>query len=69
MSDNKSQGVITQARSYLSESVDELKKVTRPSLAEAKQATFVTIALVVLVALIIALFDLLFSQLMKFLVY
>ena len=60
-----SQGVVAKGSSYFSEAVDELKKVSKPTAAEARQATLVTIALVLFVALVVALFDFLFSQLMN----
>lgn len=62
-------GLIGQAQGYFSESVDEFKKISRPTAAEARQATIVTVALVIFVALTVALFDLLFSQLMKVVIY
>ena len=67
MSEEKS-GLIAKSSGYFSQSVDELKKVTRPTAVEARQATLVTVALVIFVALTVALFDLLFSQLMKLVV-
>ena len=69
-SDSSGSGnVVGNAGSYLSESIDELKKVTKPTMAEAKQATLVTVALVVVVAIIISLLDLAFSQLMKVIIF
>jgi len=62
-------GVITQSKNYFSESVDEFKKVTRPTPAEARQATLVTVVLVIFVALTIALFDLVFTQLMEAVIF
>lgn len=62
-------GVITQSKNYFSESIEEFKKVTRPTPAEARQATLVTIVLVVFVALTIALFDLVFTKLMEVIIY
>ena len=62
-------GVVTQSRNYFSESVEEFKKVARPTPAEARQATLVTIVLVVFVALTISLFDFVFTQLMQAVIY
>jgi preprotein translocase subunit SecE len=64
-----SNGFVGKAQEYVTESVDELKKVTKPTFAEAKQATIVTVLLVVAVAIIISIFDLAFSQLMKVFIY
>lgn len=58
-------GIVSKAQNYFSECVDELRKVARPTMSEARQATLVTVALMIFVALTIALFDLLFKQLMK----
>lgn len=67
--DSNSGGFISQTQNYFSECVEEFKKVARPTPAEARQATLVTVALVVFVALTIALFDLIFVQLMKAVIF
>lgn len=60
--------VLVKGRGYFSQSVDELKKVSKPTKQEATQATLVAVALVIFVALVIAVFDLLFGQLMNVIV-
>lgn len=53
-----------RASEYLSGSVDELKKVSSPTRQETTQATIVTIVIVMGLALIVALMDLIFRQIM-----
>lgn len=62
-------GAISSARNYFTESVEEFRKISSPTPAEARQATLVTVALVVFVALTVALFDFLFSKLMEIVIY
>ena len=56
---------IQKSRQYLVDSVDELRKVSAPTRQEAIQATVVTTFIVVLVAVVIALMDLVFGQIMS----
>lgn len=49
---------LAQAREYTSEVVEELKKVTWPDRAQLRNATFVVILFVVVIAIIIWLMDL-----------
>ena len=60
---------MSKAGDYISESIEELNKVSKPTLGEARQATLVTVALVIFVALVVALFDLIFTQLMNFVTF
>ena len=56
---------IARASQYLSDSVDELKKVSSPTRQETIQATIVTVLIIVFLAVTISLMDLVFQQLMK----
>jgi len=48
---------LTKARAFTGEVVEELKKVTWPDAAQLRNATFVIIVFVIIVALIIWLMD------------
>lgn len=49
---------LAQAREYTSEVVEEMKKVTWPDRAQLRNATFVVILFVIVIAIIIWLMDL-----------
>ena len=51
--------------SYLGDSINELKKVTFPTRAETRQATLVTLFIVMFVSLCLFLLDQVFFHLMK----
>lgn len=57
-------GKFSPAR-YVRESIEELKKITPPTRAEAFQATVVTAVIVVFISVVVALMDLLFGRLMS----
>jgi len=57
--------LITQGRTYLSEAVDEIKKVSTPTRQETVQATLVTIVIMLFIAFCLFILDLIFSNLMK----
>lgn len=63
--DIERQSAIEQGRSFLSESVDELKKVTTPTRAETIQATIVTLVIMFFVAICLFIMDWLFNGLTK----
>lgn len=48
---------LTRARAFTGEVIDEIKKVTWPDSAQLRNATFVIIVFVIIVALIIWLMD------------
>jgi preprotein translocase SecE subunit len=50
--------IITRTRDFTAEVVDELKKVTWPDASQLKQATFIVIVFVFIVAAIIWIMDL-----------
>ncbi len=50
---------------YLSESVDELKKVSKPTRQETMQYTLVSIVIICFIAICIMLLDLVFDQIMR----
>ena len=54
----KKPGLVTRTRSFITETVDELKKVTWPDFPQLKNATLVIIVFVIIVALIIWVMDL-----------
>ena len=56
---------VARASEYLSSSVEELKKVSSPTRQETIQATIVTVIIVMGLALIVALMDLIFRQIMS----
>jgi preprotein translocase subunit SecE len=56
-----------RGREFLSESLFELRKVVWPSRQETMKVTGVVMAVVVVISLILALFDLIISQLIKLL--
>ena len=66
MSDNtaEAQG-ITKATSFLRESVEELKKVQKPTRQETIQATVVTLGIMVFISLVLALFDFVFRKVVE----
>jgi len=54
--------IFSKSKGFISESYEELKKVSTPSMAETKKSTLITIAIVIAVAVIIFLMDLIFSR-------
>jgi preprotein translocase subunit SecE len=58
-----------RGRSFLSESLFELRKVVWPSRQDAMRTTGVVLVVVVVVSLILALFDKIIAQLIKLLLY
>lgn len=67
MASNKgtpSASFITKGTSFVSDSVDELKKVTSPTRQETIQATMVTMIIVFVVAISLFILDLIFGKLM-----
>ena len=55
---------VTRGKRFLSESVEELKKVSFPTRQETMQATFVTILIVVFMAFCLFVLDQIFHTLM-----
>jgi preprotein translocase SecE subunit len=62
--EGKAGGVVTRKKGFLSESIEELRKVTSPTRQETIQATIVTLILIVFFALILAVFDFVFRGIM-----
>lgn len=60
--------VISQGVTFVRESIGELKKVSHPTRQETMQATFVTIFILLFVAICLFLFDLLLGGVMKALI-
>ena len=58
-------GLVGQTSEFIDGCKVELKKVSRPTRQEAMQATMVTIVMVAVVSGTLALFDVIFGQLMK----
>lgn len=54
--------IFSKSKTFLSDSCEELKKVSTPTMAETKRITFVTIAIVIFIAVVIFLVDLVFSN-------
>lgn len=52
---------ITRGSRYVSESIDELKKIHAPTRAEAVQATLVTMVIVIFIAVVVSVMDLVFG--------
>jgi preprotein translocase subunit SecE len=59
---------IVKGRSYLSESIAELKKVSYPTRQQTMQATLVTLVIVIFVAICLFLLDVIFGKLMEALI-
>ncbi len=57
--------IFARSSQYLSDSVDELKKVSSPTRQETVQATIVTALIILVLALIISGMDLIFRQIMS----
>ena len=55
---------IASGAAFFKECRDELRKVVKPTKQETIQATTVTLFIIVVVSLILALFDVIFSKLM-----
>lgn len=53
---------VAQSRSFVTESIAELKKITRPTRQETMQAAIVTLVIMFFMALCLFLLDLLFSK-------
>jgi len=62
--EEKPESTIAQGRLFLSESVEELKKVTYPTRAETIQATLITLVIMSFIAVCLFLMDLLFNTVM-----
>lgn len=60
----KSESLISQASGYLSESVEELKKVQSPTRQEAIKLTGVVLMIIVFISLCLFVMDLAFNWLM-----
>ena len=68
MTESKADGspsYLSRARSYFSESVGELSKVSKPTKQETTQATIGTLVFVVILALFLLLLDMIFNQFMS----
>ena len=55
---------ISDVPKFFNETVDELKKISPPTRAEAMQATIVTIFILVFISAVVALMDLVFGRIM-----
>ena len=67
MAEQKSQeavSIISRGSSYFRESVEELRKVARPSRQETVQATIVTIVIICVVAVCLMALDVVFDHVM-----
>ena len=56
-------GGLKGAVSYVKESIEELKKVQRPTRQQTIQATLVTLAIMIFISVVLSLFDFLFRWL------
>lgn len=61
----ESESLYTRASRFFSESVDELKKVSRPTRQETIQATVVALVIMLTVSFCLFLLDMLFSTAMQ----
>ena len=59
---------VVKGRSYLSESIAELKKVSYPTRQQTMQATLVTLVIVVFVSICLFILDVVFGKLMEALI-
>jgi preprotein translocase subunit SecE len=57
--------VVSKCRSYVSESIAELKKISHPTRQQTVQATLVTLVIVVFVAFCLFILDVIFGKLMQ----
>lgn len=60
----ESESTIGKSRRYFAESVEELRKVTRPTRQETVQATLVTVIIMLFVSVCLFILDLVFNGLM-----
>ncbi len=60
----KKSSSIVQGKEFLTDSVEELKKVTTPNRPETVQATLVTLFIMSFIAILLFLMDFLFSKIM-----
>lgn len=68
MAEQKTQeslSLFARSGGYLRESVDELKKVSRPTRQETIQATIVTVVIICIVAVCLMMLDVIFDQVMS----
>lgn len=64
MSSAEIESIFVTVPRYIRESLDELKKVSRPTRQETIQATIVTIVIMMFMALVLFVFDVVFNRLM-----
>ena len=57
--------VVSKGRSYVSESIAELKKISHPTRQQTVQATLVTLVVVVVVAFCLFFLDVIFGKVMQ----
>lgn len=57
--------VVSKGRSYVSESIAELKKISHPTRQQTVQATIVTLVIVVLAAICLFILDVIFGKVMQ----
>ena len=62
--DQEKESIVDQSRGFLTESVEELKKVTTPTRQETIQATLVTVVIMTFVAICLMILDLIFRTVM-----
>ena len=60
--------LFSKSKAFISASYEELKKVSTPSMSETKKITFMTIVIVVIVALTIFLMDLVFNNVSRLII-
>lgn len=60
--------IVAKTRTYISEVVDELKKVTWPDWPQLKNATLVILVFIMIVSLIIFAMDQVVSRVLRFIV-
>jgi preprotein translocase SecE subunit len=65
MAEAAKESFITTSRKFISESVDELRKVHKPTREETIRATLGTILIMVFISLLLSLFDFVFGRLME----
>jgi len=64
-SNSESGNIVTQTRNYFVGSVEELKKISKPTRQEATQFTIIAVFIICFIAVCLMLIDLIFRQIMS----
>lgn len=59
------QGVVGQTRDFITGSIEELKKISRPTHQETLQFTLVTVLIICFISVCLMLLDIVFRQIMS----